>query len=148
MGNRDLGLSAEPKMTTDDERHLEYKNNFQRLQVILDDHPATVGLQANTSMRALAGNIDAIRQKVPCRGLASILTLFHGLCVYRQYLDNYKLLRRMLDQHGMVGALSTNTTFGSITHHLDNLSTRGINVRHIRSIYDMVRAYRSEWSVV
>jgi hypothetical protein len=131
-------------MATDDERHLEYKTNFKRLQEILKSHPATSGLQPSTSMQAITENIKAIEQIVPYSRRTHILVLFHGLCAYRKYLDVHELLKRMLDQHG-TPSTPPNTTFANMAQNLDALSTRNpASVRHIRLIYDMVRAYRFE----
>jgi hypothetical protein len=64
-----------------DERHMEYKNNFQLLQHLLDQHPACRLLQPNRSFESISENIACLNRE-SCTGLQQINELFLRVSEY------------------------------------------------------------------
>ena len=62
-------------MLSEDERHMEYKDNFKLLQLMLDTHPACRERPPNCSMQTMAENLGYLVAK-DAPDIDPILALF------------------------------------------------------------------------
>jgi hypothetical protein len=64
-----------------EEQHMEYKNNFQLLQLLLSNHPGCLLLQPNRSFESMSENLVCLYRN-SCTGLEQITVLFLRVSEY------------------------------------------------------------------
>ena len=74
-----------------EERHMEYKDNFQRLQTLLDAHQGCRLLQPNRSLESMEENLICMHRN-SCTGMQEIISLFRR--VY-EYINVYEYIHEM-----------------------------------------------------
>ena len=63
--------------------HTEYKDNFQQLQLLVDQHPVYRNLPPNDSMHSLVSNTSEMHQWTSWEGLSPIRELLGKVQVYK-----------------------------------------------------------------
>jgi len=129
----------------DDIRHMEYKDNFVRLQNLVADLPIGEGHKALHSIEDLAADIDIHRECMQDMDLHRHTSLLHKLRAYLVYKNGCDVLASMLADIGpVITTTSGDNSFECMAATIERLtSDHRINIQPIQRVYAMLLAYRS-----
>lgn len=135
-----VSTNKQTQTIMDIRRHMEYKDNFHKLQTLLNN---LEGLHPNDSIDALTANVERCRSLTPHTVLHRYVSLLHGLRAYLAYKDGCELLKSMLGNFGPE-IVARCISFESMSAVVDGLLLdHRVDTRHINCVYGMLLAYRS-----